>query len=81
MGSCPQLLDYKVLADGVDIDMPTAKNRVSLLEAPGIIFLLHPYSNNALKRAIEIPKVCSCGTGPLLADPLARRSALEHGLV
>ena len=52
-----QLLNYKALADDADIDMPTAKAWVNILETLGIIFLLHPYSNNVLKRTIKTLKV------------------------
>lgn len=58
-----QLLNYKALADDADIDMPTAKAWVNILETLGIIFLLHPYSNNVLKRTIKTPKVYFYDTG------------------
>lgn len=58
-----QLLNYKALADDADIDMITAKAWVNILEALGIIFLLHPYSNNVLKRTIKTPKVYFYDTG------------------
>ncbi len=58
-----QLLNYKALADDADIDMATAKNWVNILETLGIIFLLHPYSNNVLKRTIKTPKVYFYDTG------------------
>ena len=60
---CSQLLNYKALANDADIDMPTAKNWVNILETLGIIFLLHPYSNNVLKRTIKTPKVYFYDTG------------------
>ena len=60
---CSQLLNYKALADDADIDMPTAKNWLNILETLGIIFLLHPYSNNVLKRSIKTPKVYFYDTG------------------
>ena len=60
---CSQLLNYKALADDADIDIPTAKNLVNILETLGIIFLLHPYSNNILKRTIKTPKVYFYDTG------------------
>lgn len=60
---CSQLLNYKALADDADIDQPTAKNWVNILETLGIIFLLHPYSNNVLKRTIRTPKVYFYDTG------------------
>lgn len=58
-----QLLNYKAIADDSDIDMTTAKNWINILETLGIIFLLHPYSNNVLKRTVKTPKVYFYGTG------------------
>ncbi len=58
-----QLLNYKALADDADIDMTTAKSWINILETLGIIFLLHPYSNNVLKRTIKTPKVYFYDTG------------------
>ncbi len=58
-----QLINYKAIADDADIDMPTAKAWVNILETLGIIFLLHPYSNNVLKRTIKTPKVYFYDTG------------------
>ncbi len=58
-----QLLNYKALADDADIDLNTAKAWVSILETLGIIFLLHPYSNNVLKRTIKTPKIYFYDTG------------------
>ncbi len=58
-----QMLNYKAIADDADIDMPTAKAWVNILETLGIIFLLHPYSNNVLKRTIKTPKVYFYDTG------------------
>ena len=52
-----QLLNYNALAEDADTDIQTAKVWVNILETLGIIFLLHPYSNNVLKRAIKTPKV------------------------
>lgn len=58
-----QLLNYKALADDSDIDEITAKAWINILETLGIIFLLHPYSNNVLKRVIKTPKVYFYDTG------------------
>lgn len=60
---CSQLLNYNALAEDADIDISTAKNWVNILETLGIIFLLHPYSNNVLKRTIRTPKVYFYDTG------------------
>lgn len=58
-----QLLNYHALAEDAEIDMPTAKAWIRILETLGIIFLLHPYSNNVLKRTIKTPKVYFYDTG------------------
>ena len=60
---CAQLLNFKALADDADIDLRTAKDWINILETLGIIFLLHPYSNNVLKRTIKTPKVYFYDTG------------------
>ena len=58
-----QLLNYNALAEDADIDIQTAKAWVNILETLGIIFLLHPYSNNVLKRTVKTPKVYFYDTG------------------
>lgn len=60
---CSQLLNYKALADDADIDVQTSKLWINVLETLGIIFLLHPYSNNVLKRTVKTPKVYFYDTG------------------
>lgn len=58
-----QLLNYNALAKDADIDIQTSKSWVNILEALGMIFLLHPYSNNVLKRTVKTPKVYFYDTG------------------
>ena len=58
-----QLVNYKAMADDADIDQVTAKSWLSILETLGIVFLLHPYSNNVLKRTIKTPKLYFYDTG------------------
>lgn len=58
-----QLLNYNALAEDADIDIQTSKSWIDILETLGIIFLLHPYSNNVLKRTIKTPKVYFYDTG------------------
>ena len=60
---CAQLLNYQALAEDADIDIQTSKAWINILETLGIIFLLHPYSNNVLKRTIKTPKVYFYDTG------------------
>lgn len=54
---CGQMLNYKTIADAAGIDQMTAKNWLGILERLGIIFYLHPYSNNMLKRMVTKPKL------------------------
>lgn len=58
-----QLVNYKAMADDADIDLSTAKAWLRILETLGIVFLLHPYSNNVLKRTIKTPKLYFYDTG------------------
>lgn len=58
-----QLLNYASIADELELSAPTIKNWVSMLETSGIIYLLQPYSNSALNRAIKTPKVYFRDTG------------------
>ena len=60
---CSQLVNFNAMAEDADIDIPTAKNWMNILETLGIIFLLHPYSNNVLKRTIKTPKLYFYDTG------------------
>ena len=56
-------VNYKTLADTVEISQPTAKEWLKLLEGMGIVYLLRPYANNALKRLTKTPKLYFCDTG------------------
>ena len=52
-----QLVNFKAIADDSDIDQATVKNWLNILETSGLVFFLHPYSNNLLKRTIKAPKL------------------------
>lgn len=58
-----EVLNYNSLALDADIDATTAKRWLSILEASDIIYLLQPYSNNMLSRAIKSPKIIFMDTG------------------
>lgn len=58
-----QIVNYKAIADDADINQITAKKWLEILETLGIVFLLHPYSNNVLKRTIKSPKLYFYDTG------------------
>ena len=60
---CSQIVNYADMARDADINQITAKSWLSILETLGIIFYLHPYSNNTLKRAIKTPKLYFYDTG------------------
>lgn len=57
------LLNYADLARDVDIDQKRVKSWLSILEASGIIYLLHPWHSNATKRLIKTPKRYFLDTG------------------
>jgi len=52
-----QLLNLASLAKDVGISEPTAKRWLSILKASGIVYLLKPYSNNVINRAVKTPKL------------------------
>lgn len=58
-----QMVNYKGIADDCDIDQTTAKSWLRILETLGIIFYLHSYSNNVLKRTVKTPKLYFYDTG------------------
>ena len=58
-----QMLNFKTIAGIAGIDQITAKNWLGILEKLGIIFYLHPYSNNTLKRTVTKPKLYFHDTG------------------
>ena len=70
-----QLVNYKSIADDAEIDQVTVKNWLNILETLGIIFYLHPYSNNQLKRTIKSPKLYFYDSG--LVAYLARWNSVE----
>lgn len=56
-------VNYEALANEVGISAPTAKNWLSILVSSGIVALIPPYSNNALKRVIKAPRMYFLDTG------------------
>lgn len=54
---CDQMLNVAEIARDADLNQTQAKNWLGILETLGIIFYLHPYSNNLLKRLIKTPKL------------------------
>jgi hypothetical protein len=60
---CGQMLNVADIARDADINQIQAKNWLGILETLGIIFYLHPYSNNLLKRLVKTPKLYFYDTG------------------
>ena len=58
-----QQLNLASLAKDVGISEPTAKRWLSILRSCGIVYLLRPYSNNVIKRAVKTPKLYFLDTG------------------
>ena len=58
-----QLLNYADLARDAAISVPTARTWLSMLETSGVVYILHPYFNNLIKRAVKTPKLYFTDTG------------------
>ncbi len=58
-----QELNIHSIATDVEISDDTAKRWLFVLEKSEVIFYLHPYSNNLLKRVIKTPKLYFFDTG------------------
>lgn len=61
--STGQLLNMASVAREVGISAPTADRWLSILVASNIVYLLQPYHNSVIKRAIKTPKVYFLDTG------------------
>ena len=70
-----QLVNFKSIADDADIDQVTVKGWLNILETLGLIFYLHPFSNNMLKRNLKSPKLYFYDCG--LVAYLARWNSIE----
>lgn len=60
---CGQILNIAEIARDADVNQKQAKNWLGVLETLGLIFYLHPYSNNMLKRLVKTPKLYFYDTG------------------
>lgn len=58
-----QMLNYSNIADEIGKDADTVKAWTSILAASNIIYIMEPYANSVLKKAIKTPKVYFCDTG------------------
>lgn len=58
-----QLLNLNSIANEVGISVPTAQRWLSILVSSNIVYVLEPYYNNIMKRAVKTPKVYFLDTG------------------
>ncbi len=63
-------LVYEDIASSIGVDAKTVKSWIGVLEATGLVFLLHSWSGNPTKRVVKRPKLHFMDTG--LACHLAR---------
>ncbi len=70
-----QLLNLNSIATEIGITVPTANRWLGVLEASNIIYILEPYYNNIMKRAVKTPKVYFLDTG--LAAYLSKWKLVE----
>jgi len=57
------LLNLSSIARDVGISEPTAKRWLSILKTSGIVYLLKPYYNNSINKAVKTPKLYFLDTG------------------
>lgn len=60
-----QELNYSSIAQEVGIDQKTVKSWIGVLEASEIIYIIHTFSNNQLKRVTKTPVLYFFDTGLL----------------
>lgn len=58
-----QMLNLNSIATEVGITIPTAQRWLSILVSSNIVYILEPYYNNIMKRAIKTPKIYFLDTG------------------
>ena len=56
-------VNYETLANETGVSAPTAKQWLSVLISSGLVALIPPYANNALKRTIKAPRMYFTDTG------------------
>lgn len=77
-----QLLNLNNIANEIGISIPTAQRWLSILVASNIVYILEPYYNNIMKRAVKTPKIYFLDTG--LAAYLTKwktSEVLENGIM
>ena len=57
------MLNYSNIADDIGVDSETVKSWIGVLENTGIVYILQPYYNSHLNRAVKTPKIYFRDTG------------------
>lgn len=71
-----QELNYTSIAKDVGVDQKTIKSWLGILETSGIVYVIHTFSNNSLKRVTKTPVLYFFDTG--LAAYLGRWKTTEN---
>lgn len=58
-----QLINYSTISNELGVDTKTVKSWVGVLQTSGIVYLVEPFSNNQLTRAIKTPMLYFMDTG------------------
>lgn len=58
-----QLMNYSNISKEIGVNIKTIQSWIKVLEASGIVMLINPFSNNALKRIVETPRLYFLDTG------------------
>lgn len=58
-----QMLVYNDIANDIGVDIKTVQNWLSIIEASGLVKLVHTYKNNVIKRMVKAPKLYFMDTG------------------
>ncbi len=77
-------LVYEDIASSVGVDAKTVKSWIGVLEATGLVFLLHSWSGNPAKRVVKRPKLHFMDTGlachlSRIADPTTLFASRQAG--
>ena len=57
------VINYSNISQEIGVDIKTVQSWMKVLESSGIIMLIQPFTNNALKRVIESPMLYFMDTG------------------
>ena len=58
-----RMLNYREISSDVGVSEPTVKSWFNVLQATGLIRMIHPYFGNAAKRLLKTPKFYFMDTG------------------